>query len=1025
MKLNLTPLLCIAAFFPCLAVAADDWQKEAREFMAAQNFAPIEIKPGTRFESDEGRERWGWMQRVILPPFEKHLEKWPAQAAAARSFVRQALMVHAGHPDVDPKRPWEAMAKEGVALINAKVDEPLVYWFAGWAVWQDREAYSDARDYLSKAKRHKLLKDYPAVVASNILKEDKDIMRRPPADVTSKIDLERFKHMLKCATDTNVYRPQDDELLFKDLEFVFSSTNVKEHADELEKLCNTPQFTPWLREMLQGDLEHKIAWTYRGTGYANTVKAEGWKQFEEHQIKARDHYLKAWELRPGRAAPASKMVEIVKCGNGRQGDTLRLWFDRAIGAQFDYYPAYYNLLWALRPRWGGSVEQMKAFYCACALTGHHETAITSIMHRTLDYLKEDTEDLRAVLSQPPMKKTVVAASRAQAESDYVYRGWQRPWRLADLGVMAWAVGDYETAYDTFQKVPEPFPRQTRRRLLLMANEAEVRGQSALYAFGFNNEWDAAEEMYMLRKVSDALQGYQDIAARFQGEPPGVLMERIAACKFEKALATGEWVPIQALPDMAEWHRLSGSWSGTKEGTLINNGIDAQAFMLHNGRTGSNFELMGEYEVKDIPKAQGLCIILGYHSQPRAQTEDWISCAQWSDSNLIAVSSMLRKFYTTPAPRVTPPINGQVYKFHIVCRNGAVTYRLNHRDIVVGHRVAYEGSDPFEMPEDSVIGFFNHFFDEKSHTHIRHIKIRSLDPPEEIDKEDTTPASLTALRSGFDAERLRTIADLNERALVEAETLAKQLQQAGRAGESEKTAAFGVQLKRGEGIKLEDMPVPAEDEESLATLLRGYRASLSARLATARDAWKTKALKLQANAQDPQEAKEVTLYVEAELEAPRNNSPEEPLAASNQIKWQRIAGEWTRTAEQLIGGGDSTMYYEFNRTPPFQIDFDIKVLEGLRPRLVMGNVKFANEAYKTTFGLYPQVKGEKLFTYERNKPYHITVKALAEKTELFVDGEKICDGPKIDREVSTLQFRGGDWWSKGKTEFHKIRISPLP
>lgn len=60
------------------ATAAETgWRKAACKFMAEQDFAPIEIKPGTRFETDRARPRFAWMQRVLMPAFEKHLEKCP------------------------------------------------------------------------------------------------------------------------------------------------------------------------------------------------------------------------------------------------------------------------------------------------------------------------------------------------------------------------------------------------------------------------------------------------------------------------------------------------------------------------------------------------------------------------------------------------------------------------------------------------------------------------------------------------------------------------------------------------------------------------------------------------------------------------------------------------------------------------------------------------------------------------------------------------------------------------------------
>ncbi len=1013
-----TLLLALTIVLATAVTAEDDWRKTAREFMAAQDFAPIEIKPGSRSQADVSRDRWAWLQRVYLPPFEKHLAKWPAQAQQARDFVQQALMANIGHPDVDPARPWEVMDKEGTALIKAGVDDPLVLWLTAWAIWEGREGRTDASGFLSRARRHKLLADYPATLGERLEFLTHECRVSKTSDASAKTHQERSTHILKAAADPAVYGPQDDEILFHDVAFAFSTTNVRSRLQELQKLCDAPHFSPWLREMLHGELQNRTAWSHRGGGFAGEVRADGWRKFEEHQVKARAHFIKAWELRPDRADAAASMIDIVKCGNGPEEDTLRLWFDRAVAAQFDHYDAHYQMLWALRPRWNGSLEHLQAYFCALVLTERPGTPLTLILRETLDYIEDDVEDIRSVLSRQPLKQVAVQACRILAESKDVYRVWQHPWRLADLGFMAWAAGDYETAHDTLLQVPAPFPRQTRRRLSLMANEAEVRAQSALAAFGMTPEWDAAEEFYASRRLDDALQAYQDIVARFQGEPPGLLLERIAACKFEKAFATGRWVPLRASPDLAEWHHRSGFWSGLQSGTLVNTGHGGPAYLLHNGRVGPSFELMGEYEFKENEDLnQGLGIMLGYHSRP--QSEDWVSGAQWRLSGHTAVASMLRRNYTTPAPRVIPPANGngRTWKFHVLCRNGVITYRLNHRDIAVDHRMG----DDFEMREDSVIGFFHHWFHEKSHTHIRRLKIRRLEPPAEAAATDDTPGSLAALREGFAQETSRSIADLHTAMAEEADTLISDLQREQKTEMAVKVQALAARLKKPEIIKLQEMPQPAAGEDWLGTLLRGYHGSLEARLVTARNAWKEKASALTGTS----ESAEIAAFVSAELNPPPNSEVEEPLAAVNAFKWQNKSGDWTRAAGLLAGAGDSFMLYDFNRAAPFQIDFEISVLDGLRPRLVIGNVKFANEEGKPTFALYPRAKDAPRFSYERNKPYQITIKATKDKTELYVDGARICEGAKVEGTVNVLQFRGGDWWSKGKTEFRKIRISPLP
>ena len=95
MKSFFSALLAFSVFFSCHA-ADTDWRQAAREYLKEQNFAPIEIKPGARSAADLAKTRWAWMQRMLLPQFEKHLAQWPQQAEAARSFVKQALLAKGG-----------------------------------------------------------------------------------------------------------------------------------------------------------------------------------------------------------------------------------------------------------------------------------------------------------------------------------------------------------------------------------------------------------------------------------------------------------------------------------------------------------------------------------------------------------------------------------------------------------------------------------------------------------------------------------------------------------------------------------------------------------------------------------------------------------------------------------------------------------------------------------------------------------------------------------------------------------------
>lgn len=968
MKLLLSLLLACMALTPGV-FAEEDWRKAARDFLAEHQFAPIEIKPGARSQLDLNRERHAWMQRVLLPPFEKHLAQWPEKTERTRSFVKQALMAQIRHPDVDLTRTPEMLEKEGMELEKSNVDDPLVLWATAWAAWEWREGYMDALARLNKAAGHKALKDYPAVLLLMIRKLIHDI-EDDRNDDEPRYQEEYYKAGMKAANDPASYADGDDEIQWHDTRHVFYRRYLAKHREEMEKLIQTPRFTPWLREMMQGQLHSSLGWESRGGGYANTVTDEGWKGFAQQMPQAAKHFRKAWELRQDRADPAAYMVDLLKAGFAEPGETMRLWFDRSIAAQFDATAAYYDYVWALRPRWGGSVDAMRSLLLACALTDRPDTAVAEVTLKLVDFIKSDSlaKDDRDVLQTPVIKEAVLHTVRRLAEEPS--RTWERPWRLADLGVYAWKAAEYTLADDILRQVPAPFPRQTRRKLNLAGNETEVRGLSALHAIGMEQEWQAAADAYSAKNVTESLLLCQDIAARFQGAPPSLLLELMAACKFERAFATGEWVEMRAFPDMAEWHHLSGRWSGLQDGTLQVTGHDAQGVLLHNGRVGCDFELRGDYSVEGRNPYHGLGIMLGYH---RSEMEHFIACSQWEDRNGGALTTLLRDFAQTSAPNVTLHGGDHTWRFHIFCKNGRLTFRLNHHDILLDYLDKNRRGEVFEMRPDDLIGFRHHFFAAGTITKVRHLQIRKLQPDEGV-----PPPDITGLHQIMQVE----IADRATEAKREM-----------KEAEAEQITTFGQMIAKA-GAQPVPLPTVSLEERMLHSLLRGYHQSVDARLAAA---GKTAASSL----------------------AP------EPLADTNIVNWEPVDGTWTLKDGVLTGGGDSTINYDFHRPPPFQIEFEITVLEGMRPRLVMGKVKFANEGFKTTFGLYPQPKGAPLFTYERKKRYQITIKATKDTTELWVDDTKVCDGPKIEGVVERLQFRSGDDWSKGKTEFRKIRISPLP
>ncbi|MEZ5988370.1 MAG: hypothetical protein R3F30_04475 [Planctomycetota bacterium] len=82
----------------------------------------------------------------------------------------------------------------------------------------------------------------------------------------------------------------------------------------------------------------------------------------------------------------------MKCRSGKVAE-MRMWFDRAVAAQFDYIRAYVNLFWALRPRWHGSIEQLYAFADECLATKRYDTEVPDQIWMIFEGIAADEEGL--------------------------------------------------------------------------------------------------------------------------------------------------------------------------------------------------------------------------------------------------------------------------------------------------------------------------------------------------------------------------------------------------------------------------------------------------------------------------------------------------------------------------------------------------------------------------------------------------------------------------------------------------------
>ena len=246
---------------------------------------------------------------------------------------------------------------------NPDCDDPLVWTVLGANL---NEMYEQVHrfDRAVKGYEHSRYKAYPRFYATVMLAKTLVDLHR--YDRVHELDY-NSKRLLKEALQDGSLRPEDQaefaEILLDRWAYAFFWRN-ENTVPSIISAAGKPY--EWLALMAEGQKELDAAWAARGGGYANTVKAEGWRGFRDHLAKARQNFTQAWQLRPDLGYAASRMV-YVSMGDSDISE-MRQWFDRAIAAQVDFNGAWNHMRFGLRPRWYGDLDSMLAFVderCAC------------------------------------------------------------------------------------------------------------------------------------------------------------------------------------------------------------------------------------------------------------------------------------------------------------------------------------------------------------------------------------------------------------------------------------------------------------------------------------------------------------------------------------------------------------------------------------------------------------------------------------------------------------------------------------
>jgi hypothetical protein len=359
------------------------------------------------------------------------------------------------------------------------------------------------------------------------------------------------------------------ELRLRYEEFVERWEQLKpdEKTKLLKAIEETPAIDPWLLNVIRGIAETDLAWVSRGSGWANTVTAEGWKGFREHLTKARDALVAAHKLRPDFPEAATRMITVAMGAGEELGEDEREWFDRAIAAQIDFMPAWYTLSGALLPRWGGSHEAMYALAKEAAATNRFDTEVPNFFVTELEVIARDEQHNNAVYTVPETWRTVRAVF-----DGYLQKGLtsaKPDWLKSRKAALAYQCGFPREVVKIADELGDRLQDEAFSPLGLIGRDVveEYRARSgkvarsveAALAFERGGNGKAAGRIYATLLAETPA---DDPAARFAAM-------RVAVLDIGESLRQGQPVifPLAAADDLRPWSAVEGTWKIVEKGVI--------------------------------------------------------------------------------------------------------------------------------------------------------------------------------------------------------------------------------------------------------------------------------------------------------------------------------------------------------------------------------------------------------------------------------------------------------------------------
>lgn len=691
---------------------------EVREYLARRGIPLFESKPGAPLQRDFEARWLKWCRRVIIDPFAARLKTDEETRRRAVHAVEQGMLQQRDSELRDVSFTSAEVAAVCEAIEKAGVEDPLLLWVHCMALHDSTRDFPASEELWKRATKLKTFKQMPAALRLIMLEKygrlvdnARQSFRRKPA----------MGDILAAALESlqeKSWRPDEDDILYEHLWPVVRDEALKSNEPKVKSLSEHPSLTEWAKLMLQARFWERKAWVARGHGFASEVTEAGWKGFQEHRAAGVELFRRAWVLRPDAPEASAYLLGItMTCTD--TGEPASVWLKRTLDARFDNLPGFRFVMNGMLPRWGGSHEQMIEFGLACAITKRFDTQVPYFFFEVLRDVARDTDDWRPFCRDPLIAKVAISLCR-QRVKDAATPELKRD-ALALLGAHGWLCGEYRIAAETLAQCPEKFSHAVRKQLMPFDgwNEDIIRGESIMFAAGYEDQWRAAERAMEERDLDKATDCYEKIQSHVKGEGHALAATRLAAARTERDLADGGWAALRVDPTLAGWQIQKGEWSGTADGHLINRGHGTSAFIFHTARIGADFQMRGQFQ----SGKSGIGLLLN-HTGSDVPQEKWITCSLKDGK-----AGILDGYYAGSVQRRRVAQAPPVSSFLVTCHDARLTIEVNGQEVFteITPMKFYRPHDKLAINKDGRVGFCDKLFHEGNVITVLKCEVRRLPP----------------------------------------------------------------------------------------------------------------------------------------------------------------------------------------------------------------------------------------------------------------------------------------------------------